>query len=157
MNTNGGLSLRGMQIPLTNEEQAQELSRTVKCKLGPSKIHGVGVITLRNIEKGEQLHCALTTKPNWYTIKYANLKKYLKDVFPEVLQLIIERWPHVVNGQPFISPNYDARLTSFMNHSDNPNYDPKTDLALSDIPAGEEVFVDYRVVPNYQEAYPWLP
>jgi len=44
-----------------------------------------------------------------------------------------------------------------MNHSDPPNYDPVTDLALADIPKGEEVFEDYRQIANYEKAFPWLP
>lgn len=142
---------------MTAEEQAMYLINTVKCRLAPSQIHGVGVIAIRDIKKGDKLFCVLTTKPNFFTISYNNLKKHLKDTFPEILQLILDRWPNVVNGQPFLSPNYDARLISFMNHSDTPNYDPHTDTALQDIKAGDEVFENYRTMPNYEKAYPWLP
>jgi hypothetical protein len=119
--------------PMTADEQVMELVRTVKCRLGPSKVHGVGVITLRDIKKGEQLHCANRVKPILYTVTFTELKQKLQDTHPEILQLILERWPRIVNGEAFISPNYDARLTSFMNRSDTPNYDPVTDLALADI------------------------
>ena len=144
--------------PLSQEEQCLELIRTVKCKLGPSSVHGVGVIAMRDIVKGEQLFVALTVKPRWYNVTYANLKKWMDytNGYPEIYRLILDRWPQVVNGSQFISPNYDARLVSFMNHSDTPNYDPRTDLALADIKAGEEVFEDYRVIPNYEKAFSWL-
>lgn len=155
MNTKGGIR-SPFQIPMTNEEQAMELARTVKCTIAPSKVHGVGVFALRDIKKGEQLYCTLTVKPNWYTVGYDKLKKYLLPAHPEIMQLLMDRWPQIRNGSQFISPNYDARLTSFMNHAENANYDPNTDLALMDIKAGEEVFEDYRVIPNYQEIYPWL-
>ena len=141
---------------MTADEQVMELMRTVKCRLGPSRVHGVGVVTLRDIEKGEQLYCANRVKPVLYTVTFTELKQQLNDTHPEILQLILERWPRIVNGKAFISPNYDARLTSFMNHSDTPNYDPATDLALAGIPRGEEVFEDYRQLPNYQGAFPWL-
>lgn len=141
--------------PSNAEEQAMELARTVKCRLGPSKVHGVGVIALQDIKKGEQLYCALTVKPHWYNVSYANLKKYLSHR-KDILQLLLDRWPNIVNGSAFISPNYDARLISFMNHADEPNYDPKTDLATKDIKAGEEVFEDYRTIENYSKAFPWL-
>ena len=98
---------------------------------------------------------ATAPKPTRYTVSFTELKQKLKDT--EILQLIIERWPRIVNGGAFISPNYDARLTSFMNHSDTPNYDPATDFALADISKGEEVFEDYRQIPNYERAFPWLP
>ena len=141
---------------MTAQEQALFLGNTVKCRIGPSKVHGVGVIAMIDIKKGEQLFCALTVKPQWYNVSFSNLKKYLKDVHPEVFELILDRWPNVVNGAPFISPNYDARLTSFMNHSDTPNFDPQYDVALADIKAGEEVFEDYRTFPNWDRAFPWL-
>jgi hypothetical protein len=67
----------------------------------------------------------------------------LDGVREEVRRLIIQRWPRAAHQGPFLSPNNDARLVSFMNHSDEPNYDPKTDLALRDIAKGEEIFEDY--------------
>lgn len=156
MNQKGGI-VSPLQMPKSQEEQAAELRQTVKCRIAPSAVHGVGVVTIRDVAKGEQLFCALTVKPTWYTISFANLKKYLNfGDFEAIYQLILDRWPQVVNGAPFLSPNYDARLTSFMNHSDTPNYDPVTDLALADIKAGEEVFEDYRTIENYEKVYPWL-
>jgi len=152
----GGISLNDLRIPMTNEEQCAELAQTVKCKIAPSAVHGVGVFAMRDIKKGEKCYCALTVKPNWYTVKYDKLKKYLTPARPEVLQLIMDRWPQVYNGSQFISPNYDARLCSFMNHADKPNYEPVSDLALEDIKAGEELFEDYRVINRYEEIYPWL-
>ncbi len=140
-----------------HDEQVMELMRTVKCRLGPSKVHGVGVITLRDIKKGEQLYCRNRVKPIMYTVPFTELKQKLTDTHPEILQLILDRWPLTVNGGTFISPNYDARLVNFMNHSDTPNYNPVPDLALADIPKGEEVFADYRQIPNYEKAFPWLP
>ena len=142
---------------MTADEQVMDLMRTVKCRLGPSRVHGVGVITLRDIKKGEQLYCANRVKPTLYTVTFTELEQQLKDTHPEILQLILDRWPRIVNGEAFISPNYDARLTCFMNHSDTPNYDPVADLALADIPKGEEVLEDYRRLPNYEKAFPWLP
>jgi hypothetical protein len=141
---------------MTADEQVMELVRTVKCRLGPSRIHGVGVVTLRDIKKAEQLYCANRVKPTLYTVPFTELKQKLQDTHAEILALILERWPRIVNGEAFISPNYDARLTSFMNHSDTPNYDPVTDLALADIAKGEEVFEDYRKIANYEKAFPWL-
>ena len=149
-------TIRETGAAMTADEQVMELMRTVKCRLGPSRVHGVGVIALRDIRKGEQLYCANRSKPVRYTVAFTELERRLKDTHPEILQLILDRWPRTVNGAAFISPNYDARLTCFMNHSDVPNYDPATDLALADIRKGEEVFEDYRQIPNYEKAFPWL-
>ncbi|MEK6880164.1 MAG: SET domain-containing protein, partial [Nanoarchaeota archaeon] len=69
-----------------------------------------------------------------------------------VREMILERWPCVINGSKFIFP--DARLVSFMNHSFSVNYDPLTDTALKDIKAGEEILEDYTKMPNWEEIWP---
>lgn len=145
-------------VPMSQEEQCQDLIRTVYTRLAPSPVHGVGVFAIRDIKKGNRCFVmpASDNRPQWYKIYPATLKKEVGEVFPEIYGLILDRWPQVVNGIPFLNPNFDARLVSFMNHSDTPNYDPVTDLALTDIKAGEELFEDYRVVPNYEKAFPFL-
>lgn len=145
------------QATLMNEEtQINSLATTVKCTLKPSKVHGIGVFAIRDIAKGEQCFVALRTKPIWYSIKPSTLKKGLEKVYPELYRMILDRWPNVINGMAFLSPNFDARLLSFMNHSDTPNYDPVTDTALTDIKCGDELFDDYRVMPNYDRAFDFL-
>lgn len=153
MNKNGGLKLSPIQPP-TNEDQCLQLIQSVKCKLAPAS-HGVGVVAIKDIKKGEQCHCQPFVPPYWYTVPYSFLRKRL-ETHKEILQLILERQPNVINGERFMSPNYDQRLLSFMNHSDTPNYDPATDLALADIKAGEELFEDYRTVKDYKKVYPFL-
>ena len=143
-------------VPMSEDDQCFELARTVKCRLAPSPTHGVGVFAMRDIKKGERCYATIVEKPRWYKVHPNTLQKHLGDVYPDIYQLILDRWPHVVNGVPFLSPNYDARLISFMNHSDDANYNPTNDLALRDIKAGEELFEDYCVVPNYEKAFPFL-
>ena len=135
----------------TQEQQIQELTETVKCRIGVSKVSGVGIIAIRDIKKGEQLHCRLEA-PIWYTVTYDNLTL----LPPEIRQLILDRWSNVINGQPFLSPNHDAIMICFCNHSDTPNYDPFSDCATEDIPKGCEVFENYRVAKNADLVYPWL-
>lgn len=154
MNKNGGITLP--PPPVSEEQQYYELCNTVKCTLKPSKVHGIGVFTLRDIKKGERLWCRADVRPQWHTISFANLSKFFDKTHPEIKQLILDRWPAVVNGSQFLSPNYDARLVSFMNHSATPNYDPATDTALKDIKAGKEVFEDYRTMKNYEKVFDWL-
>jgi len=140
----------------SEEEQAAELRRTVWCRIGSSKVHGVGVIAIRDIKKGQRIFCNLK-KPTRYRISFANLKKYLDfGEYKPIYDIILERWPNVVNEAPFVSPNDDALLKSFMNHSDDPNYSSFADVALKDIKAGEEVFENYRVMKNWEKVYPWL-
>lgn len=132
-----------------------ELCQTVKCTLRPSPIHGVGVFAMRDIKKGERLFCLPTTVPEWYGMSFKDLDIFDK-THPEIKELILGRWPAVANGSKFLSPNYDARMISFMNHSDIPNYDIATDSAARDIKVGEEVTEDYRTMPNYQKMFPFL-
>ena len=136
---------------MTQEEQITELIDTVKCRLAPSSVHGVGVFAIRHIKTGETLHCRIE-EPRWYTVTYENLAK----LPPEIRQLILDRWSRVVVGEPFLSPNHDAIMVNFMNHNTHNNYDPHTDTATEDIPKGAEVFEDYRVAKGWQTVYPWI-
>ena len=133
------------------EQDIAELNTIVKAIIAPSKISGVGVMAIRDIMKGEKIYADRMSK--LYHIPYGSFGK----LFPDVREIITERWPHVVSGEAFIYP--DARLLSFMNHSSDPekiNYDPVTDCALMDIPAGAEILEDYRIVPNWKEIYHWI-
>ena len=136
----------------SQEEQIEELRSEVKCRIGVSKISGVGVIAIRDIKKGEVLHCRIE-EPKWYTVTYENLSR-LPD---EIRQLILDRWSLVVIGEPFLSPNHDAIMICFMNHGgDKSNYDPITDTAKRDIMKGEEILEDYRLAKGWQKVYPWI-
>ena len=133
---------------MTIEKQVRELNNEIRCTLKPSKIHGIGVFTLRDIKKGEKLY----SSPDEYKMYEIPFKK-LTLIRPEICKIIVERWPLVIKGYPFESPN-NVRLTSFMNHSDTPN--SKDDFALMNIEEGEEVTEDYRIVPNAEKIYKFL-
>ena len=137
---------------LTRDEQINEINSTVRCTLAPSPIHGIGVFALRTIQKGERCYCTPNVIPKFYNIPYGSIPKLL----PEVRELVLDHWACIVNGSVFQSPNDDAGLLFFMNHSRNPNYDVVSDIALQDIPAGTEVLEDYRCMENYQKVYDWL-
>src|SRR3990167_4688524 len=128
------------------DEQLLELNSVSKAKLGVSKIHGIGVIALVDIYKGDTIHA--DRMPVVYSIPYGSLGK----LFPKVREEILKTWPNVINGSKFIYPN--SRLLSYMNHSDHPSYDPKTDTALRNILAGEEITENYKLMPNYEKIWP---
>ena len=124
------------------------LNELVKLKIAPSKIHGVGVFTMRDVKKGEKLYA---------DARYQALDIEYKDfgrLRPEISEYILGRWIPIVNGSHFIYP--DSKMLAFMNHSDTPNYDATTDLALEDIPIDTEVTQNYRVIPNYEKVCKWL-
>lgn len=133
---------------LGNEKQVDELNQRVKVKVQPSSIHGVGLFALRDISKGEKLYA--NCLPAFYDLSYNHFTK----LFPEVRQLLLERFPRVVEGELFAYP--DSLLQSFMNHDSNPNYNNMTDTALRNIKAGEEIFEDYTSIPGWETAFPWL-
>ena len=139
--------------PLAKDQQAAILNSEVKCKLAPSPIHGIGVFALFDIKAGEKCYCAPNFIPKFYNIPFGSLSKLL----PEIKELVLWRWASVVNGSVFTSPNDDAHLLMFMNHSPNPkkvNYDVVSDTALKDIKKGEELFEDYRVMDNWTRVRP---
>ena len=135
---------------LTVQQQLLELDNEVKCKLGVSSVHGVGVFAMRDIPHGERCYCTPRMIPRFYTIPFGSLSK----LFPEVKELILQRWASVVNHSLFCSPNDDAHLLMFVNHSTDPNYDVVSDTALKDIRKGEELFENYRMMDNWMKVRP---
>ena len=148
-----------IQIPnewlsrLPKEMQIAELNSEVKCKLAVSDVHGVGVRAIFDIKKGERCYCRPNMIPRFYNIPFGSLSK----LFPEVKELVLQRWASVVNGSIFCSPNDDAHLLMFINHSCDPekiNYDVVTDTSLRDIACGEELLEDYRMMDNWEKVRP---
>ena len=87
------------------------------------------------------------------------LNRNLSKLYPEIRELILQRWSNVINGSLFQSPNDDAALLLFMNHSSDPakiNYDLDTDCAIMDIQKVEEVLEDYRTAERYKETFPFI-
>lgn len=142
---------------MNKEDQYLELCAQVKCAVAPSDIHGVGVRAIRDIKKGERafIRWTIDIPSHWYTLSLGDLAKFDK-TYPEIKELILARYPCVINGCQFLSPNYDAKMVSFINHSDVPNYDELTDTALKDIAKGEELFENYRRMANWEKVFPWL-
>lgn len=124
------------------------LNQTVCMRIAPSDIHGVGVVAIKDIQKGKKLFADRAPHP--YKVSEGNLSK----MFPEVRELITERFPQATKGKGFVYP--DAFLQGYMNHSDDPNYCNITDVALKDIKKGEEITEDYRNIEGWKDAYPWL-
>lgn len=140
-------------MTLAKDEQINDLNMSVKVRIGVSKIEGVGVIALTKIRKGEKCYCIPDLKRDrWYNISWGSLGK----LFPHVEKIIKDQWPSIINGSHFRSPNYTAWPILFMNHSNSPNYDIKTDTALEDIDAGSELLEDYRNMENWEKAFPWI-
>ena len=130
------------------EGQVRELNELLKVRLAPSKIHGVGVFATRDIAIGEKLYA--DTVPLMFTLTFDELK----DLRPEVREIVLEQFPNIINDSHFAYPT--TRVQAFLNHSDQPNYNAKDDIVITDIKAGDEVTEDYREIENADKVFPWL-
>ena len=117
------------------EVDPEYLNNSVWATLAPSKIRGIGVFAIRDIKKGTRLGLQ-GGSGEW-------IKCDLTKVVPEVRKLVCQRWPMEKDGYPFLSPNDDALMVSFINHSDKPCYNKYSDTASRDIKKGEEITVNY--------------
>ena len=127
------------------------LNRTVWATIKPSPISGVGVFAIRDIPAGT----ILTTNN---IIDLQKPKKVIrttesefKSLLPEIQEVILGRILFA-NKFVFYSPNDEACLQSFMNHSETPNSDG--DKALISIAKGEEITLNYRTLDGFDNIHP---
>src|SRR3990167_1099119 len=113
----------------------EQINETVLATIAPSPLHGVGVFALQDIKKGQRMYL------RW--VPMGMLQTTLSKLHPDIRRIIEQRWPPVRDGYPFMHPHEDANLISFCNHSDDPNYNDKEDVALKDIPRGTEILENY--------------
>lgn len=121
----------------------EDLSTRVFCRLGVSKIHGIGVIAMRPIPTGinpmqEMIEQEYTEVPV-AEIDALNLP-------PAVRQLVVDMCPE--NDGVFEVPCQGMNgitVSWYLNHSDTPNMreDDGYFFALRNIEAGEELTVNY--------------
>lgn len=125
------------------------LCRWVTVRLAPSEIDGVGVFAIKDMPAGTKLYTDIM--PEVFKLPY----KMLKNNTPEyVHDSIIQRWPLVKKGSPFVYP--DVRYVAYMNHSDDPNYDAINDELLRNVKEGEEITEDYRKIEGWEDIFPFL-
>ena len=137
------------KVPASQADQPAQLNSFCKTRIAPSKIHGVGLFALRDIDKGQKLYADIV--PYVFTLPYSSFNK----LFPEVRQLLLERFPLVTRGSAFVFP--DTRLQAYINHSFDPNYDCVNDVLLKDVKKGEEITEDYRLIESWEEVHGhWL-
>jgi hypothetical protein len=128
----------------------EDLKTKVFCRLGVSKIHGVGVIAIRDIPKGinpmqEQNPQEFEEVDNNDLCKGlagqpAEIKRLVIDMCPEVKELPLQHfWNCPKNGFNSIG------VAWYLNHSDNPNMEERDGdfYSICPINAGEELTVDY--------------
>lgn len=124
------------------ERLHEHLRNEVYCKLGVSKIHGVGVFALRDIPKGTKpLKSMVTHKEKKFS------RTELKDV-PGSVRKHLADFCLVESGRVFV-PQIGmnaVNISTYLNHSKTPNlfFNKAGELeALSDVSRGDEMTIDY--------------
>lgn len=131
---------------------AQHLNETVKCTIRPSRIGGVGVFAIRDIKEGELLteyhYETLNMKKNYITIT----REEFEQINPEVQSVILDRifFDSKTDKLMFLSPNQDAYLQTFMNHSTDPNSNGQFATRL--IKKDEEITFNYLDIKKYLDS-----
>lgn len=134
----------------SKEDVLKHLKEDVYVRVGPSKIHGVGLIAVRDIPKGTDPFKNLYDPPT-----YAFSEEDLKDVPPGVRSMVKDYFGRE-EGLHYIPATGTNPLDvlHFINHSSEPNVHTINEgsvfVAVRDIQAGEELFADYR---TYDEGF----
>ncbi len=120
----------------------KHLETEVYCRLGVSRIHGIGVFAIRDIPKGTQPLVSLL-KIKEFSFSKKEIKKLPTSVQKEVRMFCY------YNNDEHLIPSIGLNamnMAFYMNHSKNPNIKylkNNTLLSLRKIKAGEELFFDY--------------
>lgn len=119
------------------------LNKSIWCRLAPSLIHGVGVFAIRDIPKGTNLISDTLLQEQFsLDLEHFNL------LHQSIQSVILDRNAWIGNNITFHSPNADANIGKFLNHSIKPNYDMKQNKTLCNICSKEEIVIDYRHLLN---------
>ncbi|HEX2848803.1 MAG TPA: SET domain-containing protein [Chitinophagaceae bacterium] len=128
---------------MTRDELLHELSQETYAALKPSAVHGIGVFAIRDIPKG----CRTIFSRNvgeWVKLPVAEVEK-----LPEHSRSLIETYC-LYDETDYYVPDYGFKvmdIVNYLNHSSDPNIISVNDgeyfEAVKDIPAGEELFVNY--------------
>lgn len=130
------------------KDQIILLNEIVKIRLAPSPIHGIGVFALRDCKKGEKLYTDAI--PHQFDLPYKRFNK----LDPEIRDILLGHFPLIIEGSHFLYPV--TKMSAYLNHDSNANYDAKEDKALRAIKKGEEVTEDYRLIKNWEKIFPFL-
>ncbi len=127
---------------MTKKELLKHLQNDVYCRIGVSKIHGVGVIAIRDIPKG--------TNPFSGSFKGKYIAVDKKEIlqFPEGVQKMIHDFFAHEKNKVYIPENglNNIDISFFLNQTDSPNvatHDGDIFITTRNIKKGEELSVDY--------------
>lgn len=108
----------------------------VKTHLNHSPIHGIGVFAGEDIPAGAVVWRLIPGLDRAFTVAQV-------ESLPQAAQDFIRRYAYPYDGQLWLGSDHGL----FVNHSITPNIrtqPDRSDIALCDIAAGEEITCDYR-------------
>ena len=128
----------------TKKALFKHLSEDIYCRLGVSKIHGVGVFAIRSIAKG--------VKPFNSLLRSRELKFSRKELeeLPKGVRKQLEIFCYY-EGDTIYVPSIGLNcvdMAIYVNHSKKPNLRFKKDgalYAIKNIKKGEELMIDYDI------------
>src|SRR6186713_182828 len=131
---------------MTQNNLLDELKNNTYVMIRPSNIEGIGVFALRNIPKGcrDMFSTAKQNPEEWKPIE----RKFIEEL-PEHARILVETYCLYDESHYYVPEQGFKKmdLVNFLNHSDEPNVvsinDGEFFEALRDIPAGEELLIDY--------------
>jgi SET domain-containing protein len=136
---------------ITKNRLLKHLKNDIYCRIGVSKVHGVGVIAIKDIPKGTIPFATLSKEED----KIINLTKDdIKDIHPNVRKLLADFFGDKKSNDYDVyayGPNY-INISFYLNHNDKPNIDIIKDtennylnfLTNRKIKKGEELFINYN-------------
>jgi SET domain-containing protein len=136
---------------VTKNKLLKHLKNDIYCRLGVSKVHGVGVIAIKDIQKGTMPFATLSKEKDKIITLTSN---DIKDINPNVRKILQDFFGDK-NSKDYdvyaYGPNY-INISFYLNHCDNPNIDIIEDtennyfifITNRIIKKGEELFINYN-------------
>jgi len=136
---------------ITKNKLLNHLKNDIYCRVGVSKVNGVGVIAIKDIPKGTKPFTTLSKEKDKIIILS---KDDVKDINPDVRKILTDFFGlekrddyHVLASGP-----NNLNISFYMNHSDKPNMDMIADnknyyysfITNREIKKGEELFINYN-------------
>jgi SET domain-containing protein len=131
---------------MTREELLADLSKDTFVALRASPVHGIGVFAIRDIPKGCRTMFS-TGVGNWIRLSISEV-----EALPSHSRNLVETYC-LFDETDYFVPDYGFKLMDlvlYLNHSSSPNIVSVDDgsffEALTDIPEGTELFVNYEEI-----------
>jgi SET domain-containing protein len=138
---------------MNKDELLKELMTDTYAMLKPSPVHGIGVFAIRDIPKG----CSYIFSKDhgqWIKVPIAEVEK-----LPAHSKELVETYC-VFDEENYFMPDYGFKvmdMVNYLNHSSVPNIisvnDGEDFEALTDIPAGAELLINYEHIVENIEKY----